>query len=160
MKYEIIELEELSGEKCSIYSLMQEGQDKTLFDVFYEKCIALFPEEIENIDFRLYAIGNRFGAREQFFKINEGSPGDGVCALYDIPGSKLRLYCVRFGTIALVLGGGSNKPKNIRSWQEDENLSREVHLMMSAAQAIAEKIRNKAITITESGLYGDLTIEL
>ena len=93
----------------------------TLFDYFYDEWHKVLPDEVDNIAFRMYAIGNRFGAREQYFKMFEGKPGDGVCALFDVPNSKLRLYGIRFGSIALILGGGAEKPKNIRSWQEDQN---------------------------------------
>lgn len=58
---------------------------------------------------RLKIIGTKTGAREQFFKLHEGNPGDGVCALFDLPDKNLRLYCIRYNTQIIILGGGWNK---------------------------------------------------
>ena len=160
MKYSIVELDEFSGEMCKIYSLMEEGGEATLFDHFYDEWHKVLPDEVDNIAFRMYAIGNRFGAREQYFRMFEGKPGDGVCALFDVPNSKLRLYGIRFGNIALILGGGAEKPKNIRSWQEDQNLSKHATIMLDASKAISDKIRNKEIILNDNCFKGDLTIDL
>ena len=90
----------------------------------------------------------------------EGKPGDGVCALFDVPNSKLRLYGIRFGSIALILGGGAEKPKNIRSWQEDQNLSKQATIMLDVSRAISDKIKNKEIILENNCFKGDLTIDL
>ena len=160
MKYRIVELDEFSGEMCTIYSLMEDGGESTLFDLFYDEWHNVLPDEVDNIAFRMYAIGNRFGARQQYFRMFEGKPGDGVCALFDVPNSKLRLYGIRFGSIALILGGGAEKPKNIRSWQEDQNLSKLATVMLDASRAISNKIKNKEIFLDGNCFKGDLTIDL
>lgn len=92
MTYEIIELEELSGNLATIYSVIIEDEEYTLFDSFVEENSADYPDEVKFIVNRLYSIGHSTGAREQFFKLNEGKPGDGVCALYDEEDSNLRQY--------------------------------------------------------------------
>ena len=63
---------------------------------------------------RIRTINEKTGARESFFKPNEGKPGDLVCALFDIPNSNLRLYCIRFGNSLIILGGGGEKKKTIK----------------------------------------------
>lgn len=111
MKCRIVKIERLSGSASSIYTIFIDDAEYSLFDIFIKDNNTLFKSELNDIVKRLRSIGSITGAREQFFKLNEGNPGDGVCALYDDPEKKLRLYCIRYGTTAIILGGGGVKPK-------------------------------------------------
>lgn len=55
VNYEIVELEEFSGNKATIYSIVLEGDDVTLFDHFVEENIADFRNELINNDSRTFA---------------------------------------------------------------------------------------------------------
>lgn len=138
MNLKLIEIPELSGEKCQVFTIRIDGEDLSLFESFAEQFMDSYPKELVNIYERLKFIGKEGGARPHFFKLNEGSPGDGVSALYDSPAKKLRLYCIVYGTVAIVLGGGG--PKKVRTWQEDEVL------------------REGEIIISDAGLSGNLNI--
>jgi len=94
---------------------------------------------------RLKVIGKSTGARMKFFKDKEGKPGDGVSALYDIPGTKLRLYCIRYGTELIILGGGGAKKKSIKALQEDEKLKKENYLLRKISEEITKRIKTKDI---------------
>lgn len=124
MKYKIVELDEFTGSEATIYSIIINNDKETLFEKFVKENLILFKDEIINIFNRLETIGNNTGAREIFFKTKEGYPGDGVEALYDIPDKKLRLYCIRYGLQIIILGGGGEKPENIKALQEDEKLKK------------------------------------
>ena len=50
---------ELSGNKASIYSVIIENEQKTLFEIFLEENIISFKSEIENILKRLEIIGKK-----------------------------------------------------------------------------------------------------
>lgn len=110
--------------------------------------------------FGLKYVENRAGGIgfiDTFFKLNEGKPGDGICAITDWKG-KLRLYCIRFGNILLVLGGGG--PKTTRTYQEDPKLLSENLMLRSVSDVMTEAIREKGLKIEEDGsLSGDLVIE-
>ena len=54
---------ELSGNKASIYSVIIENEQKTLFEIFLEENIISFKSEIENILKRLEIIGKKTGTR-------------------------------------------------------------------------------------------------
>ena len=99
---------------------------------------------------RLKTIANKTGAREHFFKINEGIPGDGVCALYDEPNKKLRLYCIRFGTQTIILGGGGEKIKTARAFQEIQKLKDENYLLRQISQTITHKIKERELYFAEN----------
>jgi hypothetical protein len=110
LKFRIVKISRLSGSKSSIYSVILDDDTETLFDKFLRKNKEGYLQEIQQIVATLDNIGKRFGARETFFrKKKEGKAGDGVEALYDIPDAKLRLYCIRYGSVTLVLGDGGEK---------------------------------------------------
>lgn len=106
-------------------------------------------------------ISNKTGARESFFKTKEGNPGDGICALYDQPGSKLRLYCIRFGQELVILGGGGPKPKAIRALQEDEKLKTENYTLRQISKNIMAAVKDKNLKFSKDFLdfEGDLRFE-
>ncbi|MBC7571628.1 MAG: hypothetical protein H7319_18155 [Spirosoma sp.] len=124
--FDIVALGEFSGSGAALYSIAIDKNEETLYDSFLAEYSDLFPEEVNDIVDRLDAIA-RLGARANFFKENEGSlgAGDGVVALFDLPDKHLRLYCIRFGSVALIVGGGGPKPKTIRALQEDPKLTAE-----------------------------------
>jgi len=145
MNYEIVEMEPYSGIEAKIYSIIPEGEKVTLFEKFVDEHVEGFRDEIKNILRRLIQIGHTTGARESFFK-HEGDHkflrkyGKYVWALYDEEGKKLRLYCIRFANVAIILGGGGFKDKSVIKWQEDEKLSGEVRKIMAYAECILNQL--------------------
>lgn len=105
-------------------------------------------------------MGNKTGAYEGFFKLKEGKFGDGVCALYDLPKYKLRLYCIRFGSQIIILGGGGPKPKNIKKLQQSPKLKDENYLLRWLSKKITQRL-NDDLKISEDGLdfIGNLEFE-
>jgi len=120
-----------------------------------------FKGEILNILERIRTINEKTGARESFFKPNEGKPGDLVCALFDIPNSNLRLYCIRFGNSLIILGGGGEKKKTIKAFQEVDKLKKENYILREISAQIAERIKEKEITFSYDGteITGELEFE-
>jgi len=163
MEYKLVKLSRFSGEKASIYSVQtkntnDEFQD-TLFDEFVKENKNSLLSELKDLFTRLKTIGNNTGARESFFKINEGVPGDGVCALYDNPKKRLRLYCIRYGTDLIILGGGGIK--NVQKLQDDKKLKDENYLLRRLSFKITECLKNGEITFSHNflDLEGNLIIE-
>lgn len=160
MNFRIVRLEEFSGPKATIYSAILEEDEPdqtTLFDRFVTETVGTYREEVKDIVKTLRAIGQKAGARDNFFKEWEGNPGDGVCALYDGPDKLLRLYCIRFGSGVLVVGGGGHKPKTMRALQESDKLTRENDCMRIISKHIAGRIREKELVWSddENELLGD-----
>ena len=127
-------------------------------------------------------MATKTGAAEHFFKLNEGKPGDGVCALFDSPDKKLRIYCIRFANVAIVVGGGGYKPKNItmqtnnegtevvggggykpkniRAYQESSSLKKEAETVVRISRIISEAIKNKDIHLDDNGFFlGNLKLK-
>lgn len=161
MKFEIVKLNKFNGNKCGVYSIFVDDEQKTLFDRFLGENKILFKHEIQNILERLRTINSVTGAREKFFKLNEGNPSDGICALFDIPDSNLRLYCIRFGNSLIILGGGGEKQKSVKALQEVDKLREENYLLREISAQIANLIKEKEITFSDDGteITGELEFE-
>jgi len=161
MKFEIVKLDKFNGNRCGIYSVFVDEEQKTLFERFLLENSISFKSEIKNILERLTTINKTTGARESFFKPNEGKPGDLVCALFDVPNSNLRLYCIRFGNSLIILGGGGEKKKTIKAFQEVDKLKEENYILREISAQIAERIKEKDITFSYDGteITGELEFE-
>lgn len=161
MKYKLVKLQKLSGNKASIYSIVQNGETESFLEKFLKENQISFIDETINILMRLRSIGHTTGARESFFKVFEGKVGDGVCALYDEPESNLRLYCIRYGTQLVVVGNGGPKPKRISAFQEDDKLTDENYFLRWLSGEITNRIKDKEILYTNDHLdfAGNLEFE-
>ncbi|PWH82240.1 hypothetical protein [Brumimicrobium oceani] len=163
MKYKLVKIDKLSGEKASIYSAIPENEsgnfEESFFDSFIKENKTSLLSEIKTLVLRLKIIGNETGARESYFKTKEGAPGDGVCALYDTPDKKLRLYCIRYGTELIIIGSGG--PKNVRALQDDEKLEKENYILRWLSSKIKESMQHGELSFSSDYMdfEGNLIIE-
>lgn len=150
----------LAAQKA-VYTLLIDDEENTAFKNFVLENQDLFKSEIQDIVGRLRTMAFKTGMQEYFFKLKEGKPGDGVCALYDHKNSMLRLYCIRYASQLIIVGGGGHKPKTIRAFQESKKLQHENYLLRELSALITEKMRDREINLSDNGLdfEGDLTIE-
>ena len=149
MNFDIKEMVDLSGKKAHIYSVILEGEDKTLLEEFFDSN-SLYEDELEEILYKIISLGKDTGCRRQFFKMNEGKPGDGVARLL-IPKGRLRLDCLYFDNTAVFFGSGGYKPETIHAYQEDEVLNSKATQMIEIARRINKAIVDRDITIGEDG---------
>lgn len=147
MKFEIVPIDEFSGEMAKIYSVMFENDDMTLMDHFFEDN-AQHSKELKEMAKKLESMGNATGCRIQFFKENEGAPGDGVVAFWY---ERMRLYCLRIGSACIILGDGGYKPPEISAYQEDELLNSKAQQMRKLAACINNAIIDKDLKVAEDG---------
>lgn len=154
MNYEIVEMESYSGSQTKVYSIIPEGEEETLFERFVGEYQTEFKDEIKDILKRIKLIGHTTGARESFFK-HEGDSGflknygKYIWALYDDEERNLRLYCIRFASVAIILGGGGYKDKSVKKWQDDNKLSEEVRKIMAYAECILKQLDDKDLYWSE-----------
>jgi hypothetical protein len=157
MRFKLVELIQLSGNKASIYTIFFDDSQKTSLETFIIENKSLFLSEIKNIISRLKIIGTKTGAREQYFRLNEGKPGDGVCALSDKPNNTLRLYCIRYANPTVIVGGGG--PKNVQRLQQNKKLKDENEFLRNLSARITERTINNEIWFSDDNMdfEGDLT---
>lgn len=147
MKFEIVNIEEFSGEMAQIYSVMFENDDMTLMDHFFEDN-AQYEEELKEMAKKLISMGNSTGCRIQFFKENEGAPGDGLVAFWY---KRMRMYCLRIGSACIILGDGGYKPPEISAYQEDALLNSKAQQMRKIAARINKAIIERDIRLENDG---------
>ena len=148
MELEIVKIKQLSGKKTQIYSVILNQEDQSVFEQFLQNNYSGYPTEIEDIVSKLKIMATKTGAAEHFFKLNEGKPGDGVCALFDSPDKKLRIYCIRFANVAIIVGGGGYKPK------------KEAEMVIQISKIISKAIKNKDIHLDDNGFFlGNLKLK-
>ena len=140
MKCRLKKIPHLSGNKASVYSVIIDQCQDTLFEVFLKENAELHMNELTNILLRIKTMGQKVGIIDDFLKIHEGRYGDGVCALYDVPNSKLRVYCIRYGSQIIIIGGGGIKTKQTRAFQR------------AISRAITINIIDKNIRYSDDGL--------
>lgn len=155
----LVRLKDFSGEACSIYSVLEDdGIPK--YQKFLNELHSDYTEELININGRIKSIG-KYGALEDYFKLEEWKHDERICCLYDEPDSELRLFCVRFENEKIVvLGSGGPKPKSIRAWQDDLKLEREGNLIITISDILRKKIELNLIHYSHDSLklLGDLNI--
>jgi hypothetical protein len=159
MNYKLVKLNKYSGSKASVYTIQLINEDISLLERFVEENIILHKDETKNVLERLIIIGHKTGAREQFFKLKEGKPGDGVAALYDEPDSNLRLYCIRYGSLIVIVGGGGHKPKSIKTLQEDPKLTAENAILVKVSKDIQNRTKEGEIRFINDGMDFEGDIE-
>jgi hypothetical protein len=154
VRSKLVRLTQYSGGAASLYSVKFEtssGGSLTKLDEFIIAHRDRHPAELMNIIGRLNSMGNETGCVEDFFKLDEGlDPEDMVCALFDIPGVNLRLYCIRISEQIVILGSGG--PKNVRAWQDDNDLRREVEAMMDVSAVVRKKMEHNMLWQSTNGL--------
>ena len=148
MKFDIVNIEEFSGQKAQIYSIMFEDDDMTLMDHFFEENEKEHQVDLEEMASKLHVMGNDTGCRAHLFKLNEGAPGDGVVALSH---DRIRLYCLRFDNTCIFIGSGGYKPPDIRAYQEDPFLDSKVQEMKKIAACINRAIKDKDLIVKDDG---------
>ncbi len=159
MKFRLEKINNLSGQKTNIYSIFVNDDDKSLFEHFLEENSELYHEELIEILTRIKSISNKEGAREHLFKKAEGKLGDGIEALYDESNRKLRLYCIRYGSVLLVLGGGA--VKNVRALQDDPKLKKENYLLRDISNFLSQAMKDGDLKWNNNftDFIGDFTFE-
>lgn len=149
MKSKLVYLSKFSGEKASVYSIITEDRKGSFFNHFVEEYNEEYFQDVLSIISTLREIGLN-GAKAGYFKMDEGLEYDDlVCALYDIPDRSLRLYCIRLFDKIVIVGNGG--PKNVRAWQDDPKISREVHEMMHYSKIIRTKLNNGCLQFSTDG---------
>jgi len=149
MKFDIEEIEDFSGEKAHIYSIRIEGATENLLENFFNEN-RQYEAELRQIVNKLVTMGHLTGCRRDFFKHNEGRPGDGVAVL-KIPKGRLRLYCLYFDRTAVFFGSGGYKPARVRAYQEVPELNAKVEQMKKIAVVINQRIVNREYIIDDDG---------
>jgi hypothetical protein len=156
VKFQLYEIDDLSGIKTKIYSPMLGGEGITLFEKFIDENNIQFPDEVTNLYDRLEIIGHDTGLWLESFDTNSGRFEANICTFKDLPGRFLRLFFTEFGVKCIVLGSGGLKPKSAIKRQEIPKLNSEVELLERISMTLQKALKNGRIEIDDEGYIVDL----
>ena len=145
------------GEKVSLYSPHFEGEEYSDFEKFLLTYKDTYPDDVRQLVYRLDII-KRDGAEDRHFRY-EGTKRDRVMALPShLETTSLRLYLLNIQAKILILGNGGLK--NTATYQEDENLHRQVKMLQKIDIKLKEREKRKVIVITGTELLGELSFAI
>ena len=152
----LIELLE-GGEKVSLYSPHFEGEEYSEFEKFLLAYKDTYPNDVRQLVYRLDII-KRDGARDMHFRY-EGTRRDRVMALPShLETTSLRLYLLNIQAKILILGNGGLK--NTATYEEDENLHRQVKQLQKIDIELKQREKNNVIVVTGTELLGELSFTI
>jgi hypothetical protein len=145
-----------NGNKAKIYTIQVEGAELSEYKQFVFENMYVRKEAVRVLDTTLKNMAHRRGFIDEFF-IRESS--------YDFNVSKitqtddLRLYCIRYSGIAIIVDSGGIKLPNKFKLKENPHLQRKVDFLIEVEKKIQEKLATKEIRITDPGFEGDLNFK-
>jgi hypothetical protein len=140
----------MQGKRGVLMTLREENSLQSETDSFFADVMQSHPEEATLLALKLEKMARHNGFQDQFFKMGEGSRMDNVCALSE---GKLRLYCLRYGNILLIMGGGG--VKTTRTYEDDASLHSKVKTLQKMSKALDRMIRDGEVKLMEYGMSFD-----
>jgi hypothetical protein len=148
VKLRLKKLLQFSGNKASFYTILVDGKAK--FRDFLIENEKKYEQEILQMMARFVAMGNKTGATDNFFKLEESANPDDekVVCYYDIPDKNLRLFCIKMSDKLIVLIDGGPKPRYHIKWQHNPKLKKEGELTMIVSETIDKRIAQGLLDIS------------
>lgn len=148
MKLEIREMENLTGAKARVYSVILDGEEDTLLEQFFNEN-AEHIDDLKKILYRIQVMAQDTGCRKSYFKEGEGAWADGMVALRDT--GHLRLYGIYFHDAVILFGSGGYKPPGIAAYEDHPPLNAKAQQMRAVAKEIYRMITEKELKVHEDG---------
>jgi diaminopimelate epimerase len=144
VKFEEFEILEFKlGEKAGFYCIKIDGEKEPEAIKFFTKFARKKRRSIENMLKNIDYMVNSRGCQEHLFKHEFGD-------IYKLWDGKLRLYCIRFGNCAAILGGGDIK--KVRATQDSEILLKHFQLLKNINVEVNKRISKGEIIVTDNRL--------
>ncbi len=147
VKFRIQKIDRLCGKRATVYSVIIEDDELTLFERFILENKAEYSKEVLDLTGQILTMANKVGVQDHFFTRPEGKLGQDVWDLRDYPKKRLRLYCMKLSGVAIILGGGGPKPKGVAAFQEIPKLKDENYLIRMVSDALTQRILDKDIRL-------------
>lgn len=150
-EFEILEfIPHNTNDKSSFYAVKLSNKKLTEAEEFFKRFEESEQKKINILVSNILNMTKR-GIRDEYFKIKELKIDDNICCLSI---EDLRLYCLKYGNVAVILGGGGYK--NVRAYQDSAELLGQVELLQNVCRIIDERVKEKEIIITDNSIEGNL----
>lgn len=148
MNFEIREMRNLTGAKARVYSVILDGEEKTLLEQFFEENIK-YKDDLEKVLHKICVMAQDTGCRKIYFKEGEGAWADGMVALQGT--GRLRLYGIYFHDAVILFGSGGYKPPGVAAYEDYPPLNAKAQQMRAIAKEIYRMIIKKELEVHEDG---------
>ena len=153
-------------EKVAYYTFQIEGDVETETEKFFERFEndAEFDEDLQNIAKWMIEIGDKRGAKPQFFRFEGSAEALPPPAMYlaelEMPSNDLRLYCIRLSEEIVILANGGIK--TAQKVQDSPDLQAKFRFVGQIALRITEMIKDKSFRFSGKTIFDldKLEIEL
>lgn len=148
MDFEIVEMQDFTGPKAHVYSVIPEGEEIPLLDQFFEENKS-HASDLKKVILRLKTMANDTGFRKIYLKEGEGGWTDGMFALKKT--GRLRLYGIYFHDAVVLFGSGGYKPPEAISYQDYPPLNAKAEQTKAIAREIYRMIKEKQLKVNDDG---------
>jgi hypothetical protein len=145
-----------NGIKAKIYTIQVEGAELSEYKQFVFENMYVRKEAVRVLDTTLKNMAHRRGFIDEFF-IRESPQDFNVFKITET--DDLRLYCIRYSGIAIIVGSGGIKLPHKYKLKENPHLQSKVDYLIEVEKKIQEKLATKEIRITDNGFEGDLNFK-
>lgn len=135
------------GQKMGFYSIKLSNDTISETDKFLYKFSTKKSKNFSRIIYNIDNMANKRGFLESQFEHEYGN-------IYKFSKGNIRLYCLLFSHVVVVLGGGGIK--KVRATQQSEELTGYVKLLDIVDKEITNRIKSGDLTITDNRFKGDL----
>lgn len=156
MNFSIIPLHD--GNKAKIYTIQFSDKELSEYEQFVYENMSKVPNSVRVLKTQLKRMANKSGLVEHFFKRETEYPYNVFKIEDNIEDTEeyLRLYCIKFSSVAIVLGGGGIKIPGKVKLIDNPHLNDVCELLKKIEDLIVARIKAKEIILTDDELQGDL----
>ena len=154
MNFSVVPL--YNGKKAKIYTILVEGAELSEYKQFVFENMKVRKEAVQILNTTLKAMAYRRGFIDEFF-LRESSFDCNVFRITET--DDLRLYCIRYSGIAIIVGGGGIKSPDKFKLKENPHLQKKVDFLIEIEKRIQVRLTAKEIKITDNGFEGDLNFK-
>ena len=146
-----------SGKKAKTYTIQFENSELSEYYQFVFDHKDNFPTTILELNEKLKNMVKTHGLIEEFFT-RECPESHNVFRIKNT--DELRLYCIKFSNVAIILGRGGLKIPGTIKLSENPYLQDIVNQLMKIEDLIVERIKSKEIKVTDDLIEGNLNFSL
>jgi hypothetical protein len=147
-----------NGKKTKIYTIQFSDKELSEYEQFVYENMTIVPDAVRTLRTQLKKMSYQRGLADNFFK--RESPEHYRVFRIEETKEDLRLYCIKFSGVAIVLGGGGIKIPGKVKLIENPHLNVICELLIKIEDLINERILTKEIIITNDDLKGNLNFEI
>lgn len=145
------------GKRAKVYTIQFQANELNAYEQFVLDNMLVVPDAVRTLDKQLRQISTKYGIIDDQFK-RESPQSHQVYRIEDTE-DWLRIFCIKYSRVAIVLGGGGLKDELKVKLDENPELLKVRDILMQIEDQIHEKVISKEIKITDNGFEGDLVFK-